>query len=153
MTRRKPLSPDQFNLHFSTEPKYAQGEDKVHLIQARETTYHQKIGHMLWDAQKGHILRIKVNGDVARRGLGTAMWNEGHRLAESSPDVVAPKHSRDRTVGGELWARRVGGELPPNKNQRASELADQEQAAHPRGGRYTTQWEELSPHIRDTEDD
>jgi hypothetical protein len=153
MTRRKPLSPDQFNLHFSTEPKYTQGDEKIHVIEARENTYNRRIGHMIWDAQRGHIIRINVNRDVARKGLGTEMWKTGHDIASQDPSVVPPKHSKDRTLAGELWARRVGGDLPPNKNERAVELADQVQAAHPRGGRYYTQWEDLSPIIRDTEDE
>jgi hypothetical protein len=153
MTRRKQFSPDQFSLHFSTAPKYNTGDDQIHMLEAHSTDNGQRLGHMIWDAQRGHIIRIKVNRDVARKGLGTEMWQTGHAIASEDPSVIAPKHSRDRTIAGELWARRVGGELPPNKDQRASELADQEQAAHPRGGRYYTQWDELSPVIRDTEDD
>jgi hypothetical protein len=153
VTPRKPFNPSQFALHFTTEPKYPQGDDKIHVIEARDTKWDSRLGQMIWDAQRGHIIRINVSRDVARKGLGTAMWNEGHRLAQESPDVVPPKHSRDRTLAGELWARRVGGELPPNKNPRTTEAADSVQRAHPRGGRWYTQWETLNPVIRDTEDD
>ena len=153
MTPRKPFNPDQFSLHFSTVPKYAEGEDKLHLIEAREPKYNQKIGSMLWDAQQGHILRIQVNRDVARKGLGTEMWHEGHRLARESTDVMPPSHSKDRTLSGELWARSVGGGLPPNKNENSVRLANEIKSKHPRGGKHYTQWDDLSPVIRDTEKD
>ena len=68
---------------------------------------------MKWNA-KG-IQGIDVPPAFKRQGVGTALWNEGHRLAETNAKIPAPKHSADRTNEGDAWARSVGGRLPRRK--------------------------------------
>ena len=165
MPRRKPLSPNQFNLEFSTTPKYmfSKGPDdpKVHLIEAYATPeaykdrrlgiVSPKLGQMQWDAQKGHIISIQVNEAITRRGLGTAMWHEGHRIASETPGIIAPRHSQVRTVSGELWARRVGGDVPPNRAVRAQQLAEGLIKRYPNRG-WMSQYERLNPMMHDSEE-
>jgi len=69
-----------------------------------------QLGSMLWDTR--HIRNIGVASDQQRRGIATAMWHEGHRMAAENRSIPKPKHSADRTAAGEAWARSVGGRLP-----------------------------------------
>ena len=68
------------------------------------------VGNMLWSAKQ--VRNVMVNESHQRQGIGTALWNEGHRLAEENARIPAPKHSPDRTDVGDAWARSVGGRLP-----------------------------------------
>jgi len=68
---------------------------------------------MSWNS-KG-ITGIEVPPDHQRKGIASAMWAEGHRLAETERGIPAPKHSSDRTDAGDAWARSVGGRLPRRK--------------------------------------
>jgi ribosomal protein S18 acetylase RimI-like enzyme len=80
----------------------------VHRVTARAGA--NSLGTMLWNSRS--ILNIGVNPEQARRGIATAMWDEGHRLAEQNARIPAPKHSPDRTAMGDAWAKAVGGRLP-----------------------------------------
>lgn len=71
------------------------------------------MGRMVWNSRS--ILNIDVEPEHARRGVATAMWNEGHRRAEQSARIPQPKHSSDRTAMGDAWAKSVGGRLPRKK--------------------------------------
>jgi GNAT superfamily N-acetyltransferase len=67
-------------------------------------------GHLLWTSKQ--VRNIDVAPTMQRQGIGTALWNEGHRLASEHARIPAPKHSPDRTNEGDAWARSVGGRLP-----------------------------------------
>lgn len=69
-----------------------------------------EMGTMIWNS-KG-IRNIGTTPGMERRGIATAMWNEGHRVAAANRRVPAPKHSNQRTNAGDAWARSVGGSLP-----------------------------------------
>jgi GNAT superfamily N-acetyltransferase len=71
------------------------------------------VGNMRWSAKQ--VRNVMVNPEHQRQGVGTAMWNEGQRLAETNARIPAPKHSPDRTNEGDAWARSVGGRLPRRK--------------------------------------
>jgi len=71
------------------------------------------VAHMAWTS-KG-IQNIEVPPEHQRQGIGTALWNEGHRLAAEHARVPRPKHSADRTTAGDAWARSVGGRVPRRK--------------------------------------
>lgn len=93
----------------------------THLIQAvkdvpwegvdKSTRVH--LGSMYWNA-KG-IVNVNVGEQHQRKGVATAMWNEGQRLASENARIPKPKHSPDRTTAGDAWARSVGGRLPRRK--------------------------------------
>lgn len=93
----------QFNFVHST-PETG-GSRKMHKLSETKSG-----AAMVWN-NRG-IQNIQVPPDHQRRGIGTAMWNEGQRIAEENQKVPAPKHSRDRTDAGDAWARSVGGRLP-----------------------------------------
>jgi hypothetical protein len=80
----------------------------IHRVTAK--TGEATLGTMLWNSRG--ILNIGVQPEQARRGVATAMWHEGHRLAEQNARIPKPKHSPDRTAMGDAWARSVGGRLP-----------------------------------------
>lgn len=65
-----------------------------------------KVGELDWYGTTGVIHNIDVEPEHGRRGLATAMWEWAQTMRRP------PKHSRDRTVAGEAWARSVGGTLP-----------------------------------------
>lgn len=67
-------------------------------------------GNMRWSAKQ--VRNVMVEPEHQRQGIATAMWNEGHRLAEQNARIPKPKHSADRTIAGDAWAKSVGGPLP-----------------------------------------
>ena len=69
-----------------------------------------QVGRMQWTHRA--IRSIDTEPEYARQGVATAMWNEGHRLAEQHARIPKPKHSTDRTDMGDKWAKAVGGRLP-----------------------------------------
>jgi hypothetical protein len=71
------------------------------------------VGSMRWNSRA--VQGINVNQQNRRQGIATAIWHEGHRLAEENARVPRPKHSGDRTIEGDAWARSVGGSLPRRK--------------------------------------
>jgi hypothetical protein len=71
-----------------------------------------EIGHMSWSQKGVHFIQTSQ----PRRGIATALWNEGHRLAAQNRSIVKPAHSADRTESGDAWARSVGGPLPRRKD-------------------------------------
>src|SRR6478609_824836 len=81
------------------------GSRKLHKLQDSKTG-----AAMVWNSRG--IQNVVVPSQYQRQGIATAMWQEGHRIAEETPGVPAPKHSKDRTDAGDAWARNVGGRLP-----------------------------------------
>lgn len=59
---------------------------------------------------EGKVLSIQTHPDHLREGHATALWNHATRLANATRP--APKHSEKRTVAGDRWAKKIGGELP-----------------------------------------
>jgi len=103
------VSPIQFiTYHDVTE---ALGRStRTHQVRAYGRTGFQ-VGAMTWTAKEiGNI-----HADIPRRGIATALWNEGHRLAAENRRIPTPKHSALRTEAGDAWARSVGGRLPRRK--------------------------------------
>ena len=96
----------------------SQGSRHTHRINAFQEvpwegvdkTTRVSLGHMSWDRKR--IVNIDVRPEVQRRGVATALWEEGHRLAGEVQRIPRPKHSADRTTKGDAWARSVGGSLP-----------------------------------------
>ena len=86
------------------------GESKpTHRIRAL-SQHGSELGSMLWSSKE--IRNIGVTPGQERRGIATAMWHEGHRMAAENPKIPQPKHSKQRTKAGDAWARSVGGRLP-----------------------------------------
>lgn len=71
------------------------------------------LGTMLWNSKE--ILNIGTTPGMERRGVATAMWHEGIRLAANHTRIPRPKHSADRTKAGDSWANSVGGRIPRKK--------------------------------------
>ena len=154
MTPRKPFNPDQFALEYENVTDFRDSNTVAHAVQAYDTTGrygYDILGAMHWSPRTGRIMRISVQREASRKGLGTAMWKHAQELASSNPDIPQPRHSTNRTLSGELWARKVGGELPPNKSERVVELADNLNARFKKS-KVPSQWEQLSPHLIDDDD-
>ena len=98
------------DIQFEYHPSEMGGES--HRITARSGG--EYAGHLLWSSKQ--VRNIDVAPAMQRQGVGTAMWNEGHRLASENARIPQPKHSADRTNEGDAWARSVGGRLPRRKN-------------------------------------
>lgn len=110
MAAHEKLSDIQFEYHA---PGMGNGSHRI--------TAHQQVegeskyaGHLLWTSKQ--VRNIDVAPTMQRQGVGTALWNEGHRLASENARIPAPKHSADRTNDGDAWARSVGGRLPRRQN-------------------------------------
>lgn len=89
----------------------------THRLRAFSASGSAHLGDMLWNA-KG-LRNIGTNPGFERRGVATAMWHEGQRMASENRTIPAPKHSADRTKAGDAWARSVGGRLPRRKQKEA----------------------------------
>jgi hypothetical protein len=101
------------DIQFRYSPIDVGERTAVHRVQAFAGPTNTHVGDLLWNA-KG-IRNVIVSPDQQRRGVATAMWHEGHRLAAENAKIPTPKHSPDRTQAGDAWARSVGGRLPRRK--------------------------------------
>ena len=108
MAAHEHLSDIQFQYHTVDL-----GAPKPHHRLAAISSSGNQVGTMLWTSKE--ISNIGVVPGQERRGIATALWNEGHRMAAENARVPQPKHSADRTVSGDRWARSVGGRLPRRK--------------------------------------
>jgi hypothetical protein len=98
-------NPNLQGMQFNYRPP-EMGRSSHHL----SVTMGDQTAGMEWNAK--HIMNISVPEGIQRQGVGSALWNEGHRLASENARIPAPAHSADRTNAGDAWARRVGGRLP-----------------------------------------
>jgi hypothetical protein len=96
-------------IQFSYDNPELGESTKLHRIRA--STGGSQLGEMIW-GKGGGIRNIMTTPGQERRGVATAMWQEGHRLAGEQASVPRPKHSKERTNAGDAWARSVGGRLP-----------------------------------------
>lgn len=102
-------SREQIKLHFVYFRRKS-----LHVIQARGQ-WGTEYGYLEWSAvtnsvlQKGEINAIYVTLSLRRQGFATKMYFLAKRI---DPSI---RHSSDRTVLGDLWARSVGGIIPPKK--------------------------------------
>lgn len=71
------------------------------------------VGRMTWNPSG--VQSLDVPHELQRKGIATALWGEGQRLASEKSRVAKPKHSADRTNAGDAWAKSVGGSLPRRK--------------------------------------
>ena len=104
MAAHEKLSDVQFQYH---PPEMGYGSHRITAHVGGEST---SAGHLLWSSRG--VRNIAVSEGMQRQGIGTALWNEGHRLASENARIPKPKHSPDRTNEGDAWARSVGGRLP-----------------------------------------
>lgn len=102
------MAPPLNGLQFQYDQPDFGESTKTHRI----TAMHGRsvMGTMLWNGRE--IRNIGVTPGQERRGIATAMWHEGHRLAAESKKIPTPKHSSIRTNAGDAWAKAVGGKLP-----------------------------------------
>jgi len=110
MAAHEKLSDIQFNYH-----KVETGGEPLHRISALAGPTFAHVGTMLWSSKE--IRNVTVPEDQQRRGVATAMWEEGHRLATENKRIPKPRHSADRTTAGNAWAKSVGGRLPRQKQK------------------------------------
>lgn len=80
------------------------------------TAHHEdlQVGAMSWNARGVH--GIETQPGFKRHGIATGMWREGQRLAQENARIPAPRHSPDRTIQGDAWAKAVGGRVPRRRN-------------------------------------
>jgi hypothetical protein len=106
------LRGDQFRMEYLTRD--TGGSKPRHVVKAFLGDGDTPLGSMGWTSDG--ITSIDVyDPNNTRKGIATAMWEHGHRLAEENARIPKPKHSSDRTREGDAWARAVGGRLPRRK--------------------------------------
>ncbi len=91
--------------HLASETGLSFSQHRVSAMQGD-----RQVGTMSW-SKKG-IHNVEVDPQFQRQGIATALWQRGHQEAATNRNVVAPKHSPDRTDAGDAWAKSVGGRRP-----------------------------------------
>jgi len=86
---------------------------RLHHITAHDQEGHI-VGTMDWNKQSKRVFDISVHPDKQRQGIASHMWDLAHQVS-AEMGKPGPKHSPNRTGMGDMWAKSVGGELPPNK--------------------------------------
>ena len=86
----------------------------LHYLEAHKDG--EVVGKLNWVHPSGNISGIHVAKEHRRKGIGTALYREGHRLAQER-GIPKPKVTGDRTNDGEAWAKTLGVRLPKNINQ------------------------------------
>lgn len=110
---RKPrnLSGVQFR-YFPPE-----GRDSMHTLSAyNEANPAHQLGTIIWHKKSGNVDWIRTHQDYRGLGLATSLWEKAHKLAADT-GIKAPQHSPHRTDTGNVWAKAVGGKLPPRRTE------------------------------------
>lgn len=96
---------DDYELRYAHE--FTGGKGGRHVIEAHHPE-DGRVGRMEWMGRAPYAVHdIKIEPEHRRQGLATAMWNWAQEQGRPKP-----KHSRQRTDMGDVWARSVGGTLP-----------------------------------------
>lgn len=91
--------------------------DTAHHVTAMEGD--NRLGELHWSRKgarfgpPGKISHIWVDPERQRQGIATRMWETANAVAAQDPDVVAPRHSSDRSDKGDAWAKAVSGRRVP----------------------------------------
>ncbi len=105
--RYRPTGGDQFT------------DDFHHEIQAIDKDTNTRVGSMQW-TYTGRLWEIEVDREHRRKGLATAMWNFGEKIATQAYNkgvnkhIPIPEHSVFRTDDGDAWAQSTGDTVPEN---------------------------------------
>ena len=70
----------------------------------------QLLSNMTLD-RGGEIMGLETHPKYRNQGHASRLWDTANRNSENAG--VKPKHSDLMTEAGEGWAKKVGGELPP----------------------------------------
>jgi GNAT superfamily N-acetyltransferase len=76
------------------------------------------LGSIKWNGRTGRVNMVYVEEDHRGLGVGTALWERANKLSEMHGTPML-KHSPDRTIGGDDWAKAVGGTIPKMDSKRA----------------------------------
>lgn len=127
------LNPKQFypKLRFQHTKEHDWSDESKMVHTLRAYNGNDYLGYMEWGGAfeapdtEGSITSIEVHPEHQRKGVATALWNEGHRIARifsdprTYPDprdrVPAPAHSAGRTRAGEAWSRTTSGYFEPHE--------------------------------------
>lgn len=108
------LNSQQFPYTFQFTPSQDGEHHKVNAFHKED-----RVGLMKWDPQTGELKDLQVHPEHRRKGVASGMWDFAQRQVKPptpglgyNDDVVAPKHSHERTNDGDAWARAVGGKVP-----------------------------------------
>ena len=108
------LNSQQFPYTFHFTPSQEGEHHKVSALHKEE-----RVGLMKWDPDTGEVKDLQVHPEHRRRGVASGMWDFAQRQAKPqtpgldyADDVVAPKHSSERTDVGDAFAKSVGGKVP-----------------------------------------
>jgi GNAT superfamily N-acetyltransferase len=72
------------------------------------------VGYLKWHTETeddGTVLDVFVSDGHRRQGVATVLWQVAHEIAVERGWPL-PKHSSERSIEGDAWARAVGGDLP-----------------------------------------
>ena len=92
-------------------------DDFHHEIQAVDKDTKKRVGTMQW-THTGRLWEIEVDYEHRRKGLATAMWNFGEKIATQNygkgvnKHIPVPEHSVFRTPAGDAWAKSTGDPVP-----------------------------------------
>lgn len=90
-----------------------QGKDPMHTLTAvNEANPAHQLGTLIWHKKSGKVDWVRTHKDYRGLGLASTLWEKAHKLSADT-GISAPKHSRDRTPEGDVWAKSVGGNVPP----------------------------------------
>ncbi len=89
----------------------------MHTLSAyNEANPAHQLGTIIWHKKSGNVDWIRTHQDYRGLGLATSLWEKAHKLAADT-GIKAPQHSKDRTDTGNVWAKAVGGKLPPRRTE------------------------------------
>jgi len=118
------LNSQQFPYTFNFTPSQ---EGEHHKVSA----FHKddRVGLMKWDPDTGEVKDLQVHPEHRLRGVARGMWDFAQRQTKPqtpgvdyADDVVAPKHSSERTDAGDAFAKAIGGKVPARTKSNVREM-------------------------------
>jgi hypothetical protein len=96
-------------------PPMPEGYDAPQQHYLNATVEGKNVGTLGWTHEE--VGSLFVRPSFRRQGVATSLWNEAHRIANENTSVPPPKHSSTRSDEGDVWAKAVGGSLPPRRGE------------------------------------
>jgi 8-oxo-dGTP pyrophosphatase MutT (NUDIX family)/GNAT superfamily N-acetyltransferase len=72
----------------------------------------EPVGWVNWSHKSGEIRNIQVRPEAQRQGLGTELLDRARTIAQNTRGVTPPRHSSERTISGDAWAKSLKERLP-----------------------------------------
>ncbi len=103
---QKEAIPEGMKFHFAPANVHPSGEHYIRATMPGEGSTRKDVGSLKWSPHNGMVSMIEANHHYRHQGIGTALWQRAHEIANEH-GLTPPRHSDVRTDDGYGWSQNV----------------------------------------------